>query len=200
MCPLVSVSGQLFSKLFGMKLPAILEVCGCAVVRMARRVRARRTPSLTAVREQTLSRQQRIPRGIQETFAFFSDAGNLEALTPPWLRFRVLTSEPVDIRAGTHIAYRLRLHGLRLHWLTQIEVWEPGRRFVDRQLSGPYRLWHHTHEFESAGADATIMRDRLRYAVGFGPLGRLALRLFVRRDIEAIFDYRAKRIDALLGD
>ncbi len=151
------------------------------------------------MREQTLSREQRVPRGVQETFAFFADARNLEAITPPWLGFRVVTPEPLEMRAGTHIAYRLRLHGLRLRWLTQIEVWEPNRRFVDRQLRGPYRLWHHTHEFEPAGANATIMRDRVRYAIGFGPLGRLALGLFVRRDVEAIFDYRAGRIAALLA-
>jgi len=151
------------------------------------------------VREQILSREQRIPRSAQETFAFFADARNLEAITPPWLRFRVVKTDPSAMAAGTHIAYRLRLHGVRLRWLTRIEVWEPDRRFVDRQLSGPYRLWQHIHEFEPAGIRATIMRDRVRYAIGFGPLGDLALSLFVRRDVEAIFDYRAGRITALLG-
>jgi ligand-binding SRPBCC domain-containing protein len=146
-----------------------------------------------------LRREQRLPGTPEKVFPFFADAGNLEAITPPWLGFRVVTPRPVEMREGALIEYRLRLHGLPISWLTRIEEWVPSERFVDVQLSGPYRLWHHTHELEPYGERETLMRDTVRYAVGFGPLGELAHRLLVRRDVEAIFDYRAERIPALLG-
>jgi ligand-binding SRPBCC domain-containing protein len=95
---------------------------------------------------------------------------------------------------GTLIEYRLRLHGLPISWLTRIEVWEPGRRFVDQQLRGPYALWHHTHEFEPAADGRTLMRDTVRYALPFGPAGALAHRLFVQRDLERIFDFRQREV------
>ena len=146
---------------------------------------------------QTLSREQRLPVAPEAAFAFFADARNLEAITPPLLRFRVVTPEPIVIGAGTLIRYRLRVRGVPLSWLTEIREWDPPHRFVDEQLQGPYALWHHTHSFEADG-DATIMRDTVRYAIGFGALGRLADRLLVRRDLEAIFDHRAERVGVLL--
>ena len=94
------------------------------------------------------------------------------------------------MRVGTLIEYRLRLHGLPISWLTRIEEWEPGVRFVDAQLTGPYRLWHHTHEFASDGDNRTRMRDTVRYALPFGPLGEIARRAFVARDLERIFAFR----------
>ncbi len=100
------------------------------------------------------------------------------------------------MRVGALIEYRLRLHGVPVSWLTRIEEWEPGERFVDAQLPGPYQLWHHTHEFEPDGAGGTLMRDTVRYALPLGPLGELARRLFVARDLEAIFDFRAERVAA----
>ncbi len=146
-----------------------------------------------------LEREQSLPHPVEDVFAFFADARNLERLTPPLLRFEVLTPGPIEMRPGALIEYRLRLHGVGVDWLTRIEEWEPGVRFVDMQLAGPYRLWHHTHTFEPDGADATIMRDVVRYAIGFGALGELADRLLVRRDLEAIFDHRAERVPALLA-
>jgi ligand-binding SRPBCC domain-containing protein len=105
------------------------------------------------------------------------------------------------MRAGTLIRYRLALHGVRLSWVTRIERWEPPHAFADVQVRGPYAVWHHTHEFEplpardaSAAGSRTLMRDTVRYAIGFGPLGALAGRAFVRRDLAAIFDYRAQAI------
>ena len=98
------------------------------------------------------------------------------------------------MRAGTLFEYRLRLHGVPVSWLTRIEEWEPGIRFVDMQLKGPYALWHHTHEFEPDGAGGTLMRDTVRYALPFGPFGEIARRLFVARDLEAIFDFRTQRV------
>jgi ligand-binding SRPBCC domain-containing protein len=141
-----------------------------------------------------LRREQELPGRPEEVFAFFADAANLEAITPPWLRFAIATPGPIPMGEGTLIAYKLRLHGVPIRWLTRIEVWEPGVRFVDRQLRGPYALWHHTHEFEPAGPERTRMRDTVRYALPFGPAGRVAHRLFVRRDLARIFNYRAARI------
>jgi ligand-binding SRPBCC domain-containing protein len=146
-----------------------------------------------------LEREQRLPGTPDEVFAFFADARNLEALTPPLLRFRVVTPEPIVMGAGTLIRYRLRVHGVPVSWLTRIAAWEPPHRFVDEQLKGPYALWQHIHTFAPTGDGAgTIMRDLVRYRVGFGPLGALAARLLVRRDVEAIFDFRARRIPDLL--
>jgi len=145
----------------------------------------------------TLRREQRLPAPRATAFAFFADARNLEAITPPLLRFRVVTPEPIVMGTGTLISYRLRVRGVPLSWLTAIGEWDPPHRFVDEQLRGPYALWHHTHAFEADG-DTTIMRDTVRYAIGFGPLGTVAERLLVRRDLEAIFDYRAERVRALL--
>ena len=142
-----------------------------------------------------LEREQVLPVGIDEAFAFFGDALNLQRITPGWLHFRVITPEPIAMAPGTLIEYRLRLHGLPLRWLTRIEAWEPGVRFVDAQLRGPYRLWHHTHEFEPRG-ERTLMRDRVRYALPLGPLGRIAHAVLVRRDLERIFDFRHAAVAA----
>jgi ligand-binding SRPBCC domain-containing protein len=106
-----------------------------------------------------VQREQWIPRPIEHVFAFFADARNLEAITPAWLGFRILSPEPIATRAGARICYRLRWHGLPLRWLTEIESWKPPTDFVDVQLRGPYRLWHHTHRFESVNG-GTRMRDR----------------------------------------
>ena len=126
-------------------------------------------------------------------------ARNLERLTPPWLRFEVLTPEPIEMQVGTLIDYRLRVHGIPLRWTSRIEEWEPGRSFVDRQLRGPYGLWHHRHTFAADG-EATIVRDTVDYALPFGPLGELAHALFVRRDLERIFAFRRRGGPAALSD
>ena len=145
-----------------------------------------------------LEREQLLPVATGEAFAFFADALNLEAITPPWLHFRVVTPQPSVMGPGTLIDYRLRLHSIPLRWLTRIELWEPGRRFADVQLRGPYRLWHHTHSF-SPHRGGTVMRDIVRYAVPLGPLGRLVRAAVVRRDLDRIFDFRREAVAARLG-
>ena len=150
------------------------------------------------MRVHTLRREQRLARPPEDVFPFFGDARNLEAITPPLLRFRVLTPEPIEMQVGTHIQYRLRLRGIPVSWLTSIQAWEPPHRFVDVQVRGPYALWHHTHTFEADGAGGTVMRDTVRYAIGFGPIGEIAERLLVSRDLKAIFDFRRDAIPALL--
>jgi ligand-binding SRPBCC domain-containing protein len=146
-----------------------------------------------------LSRSQILPGTPDEVFPFFADARNLEAITPPLLRFEVITPDPIEMQVGTLIQYRLRLHGVPVSWLTSIQAWEPPHRFVDTQIRGPYSLWHHTHTFEDRGDGTTLMRDVVRYAIPFGPLGELAHRLFVRRDVAAIFDFRRDAILPLLA-
>jgi ligand-binding SRPBCC domain-containing protein len=127
-----------------------------------------------------------VPATLDRVFPFFAEARNLEKLTPPWLRFEVLTEGPIVMAAGTLIDYRIRWRGLPLRWRTEIEVWEPPHRFVDRQIRGPYRLWRHEHLFISRGQSTSIM-DRVEYA----PIGgALAQRLIVARDVERIFAYR----------
>jgi ligand-binding SRPBCC domain-containing protein len=146
-----------------------------------------------------LERSQRVELPPERAFELYGDARNLEAITPPWLGFEVTTPAPPEMRAGTLIDYRLKLHRVPVRWRTEIEVWEPPRRFVDVQVSGPYSLWEHTHEFEPVGEGAVLIHDRVRYALPLGPLGRLAHRLFVRRDLERIFDYRRRAVAAHLA-
>ena len=151
------------------------------------------------MRERVLRREQILDVPIEEAFEFFSRAENLEAITPPLLRFRIATPDPIAMEAGALIRYRLRLRGIPVSWLTRIEEWDPPRGFVDRQLRGPYALWHHTHTFEPIAGDRTLMVDLVRYGQRLGPLGTLAERLLVRRDIERIFDYRRDSIPALMA-
>ena len=146
------------------------------------------------MRVHILERSQRVPVPPPRAFAFYADALNLEPLTPPWLHFEVTTPGEIEMAAGALLDYRLKLHGVPIRWQTKIETWEPPHRFVDVQLRGPYSLWEHTHEFEPAGETATIIRDRVRYAIPLGPLGELAERLFVRRDLRRIFDFRAAAV------
>ena len=145
-----------------------------------------------------LEREQWLPRPPEEVFAFFSDALSLEAITPPWLAFRVVTPSPIHMGEGALIDYRLRLRGVPVSWHTRIDVWDPPCRFVDRQLRGPYRYWHHTHAF-SPRDGGTSMTDSVRYAMPFGPLGGLAHAAFVRRDLERIFDFRHAAVARLLA-
>jgi ligand-binding SRPBCC domain-containing protein len=140
-----------------------------------------------------LELDQVLPGERDEVFSFYADAFNLEAITPPWLGFRVVTPGPIEMQPGAMIEYRLKLRGIPVRWLTEIEIWEPGRRFVDTQVRGPYRLWRHTHSFED-DPGGTRVRDSVSYEIPLGPLGELADRLMVRRDLARIFDYRRRAV------
>ncbi len=144
-----------------------------------------------------LERTQQIQRPLEAVFAFFADAANLEAITPRFLRFRILTPTPVELRPGARIDYALSLFGLPLRWRTRISEWEPGTRFVDEQEAGPYAVWRHTHEFEARG-EATLVRDVVEYALPLGPLGSLVHALLVERTLRRIFDFRRDAIERLL--
>ncbi len=146
----------------------------------------------------TLERRQLIGRRIEDVFAFFSRAENLQDITPRWLQFRILSVSTPEIRRGTLIRYALRWRIVPVRWTTEITRWEPPFCFVDQQVSGPYKLWHHEHRFERHG-DATLMHDTVRYALPFGPLGAVAHVALVNRDVNTIFDYRADCIRAFFA-
>jgi hypothetical protein len=138
-----------------------------------------------------------VPLDRDAAFAFFGDPLNLEAITPPWLRFRVLTRN-VALGEGALIDYRLSLHRVAVAWRTRIEEWEPGRCFVDVQLRGPFARWEHLHAFESVDG-GTLIADRVDYRMPFGPLGGLAHTALIARDLDRIFDFRREAVARLLG-
>lgn len=141
----------------------------------------------------TLHAEIVVPVPLDRTFAFFADAANLQRMTPPWLDFRIVTPLPIEMREGALIDYRIGLYGLPLPWRTRIDVWEPGRRFIDRQVAGPYRWWHHEHRFEAEG-NATRVIDHVEYA----PRAPWLSAWLVRRDVQRIFDFRRDALPRLL--
>ncbi|MBM3831510.1 MAG: SRPBCC family protein [Verrucomicrobia bacterium] len=135
-----------------------------------------------------------LPRTPEQLFPFFADAANLDAITPPWLHFHIVTPQPIAMQAGALIDYRLRVHGLPMRWRTLIKEWQPPYRFVDEQLRGPYRQWLHEHTFEARDG-GTLARDVVRYAV---PFDWLLHRWFIRPDIEKIFAHRQLALRRLI--
>ena len=147
------------------------------------------------MKESILRRELRLACPPAVVFPFFSDAQNLQVLTPPWLDFKILNPAPVAMRTGALIHYRLRIHGLPLRWVSEITVWNPPHCFVDEQRRGPYRRWIHEHRFEPCGP-GTVCVDHVRYAV---PGGRWVDKLFVKRDLDRIFDFRHEKLAALFA-
>jgi len=136
-----------------------------------------------------------LPLEIGQVFGFFADAGNLNAITPEWLDFRITTPLPVTMRQGLRLDYRLRLRGIPIAWQSEITAWEPPHRFVDEQRKGPYRRWIHEHRFFERDGGTEVV-DRVDYAVRGG---WLVHRFFVERDLRAIFDHRQNRLKAILA-
>lgn len=128
---------------------------------------------------------------IERVFEFFSDAANLEAITPPWLNFQILTPMPLEMSQGALLDYKIRLHYVPIKWRTEICVWQPPHKFVDQQLKGPYKKWYHEHTFEDAGNGITNVNDDVHY-IPRG--GSLIHRLLVKPDLEKIFAYRQSRL------
>ena len=145
-----------------------------------------------------LRREQWIARPIDEVFAFFADAHNLEEITPPWLGFKILSMSTDQFPKEPRFAIACDCTAYPFYWRTEICEWNPPHCFVDEQTKGPYKQWHHTHRFEAHG-DRTRMIDEVQYSLPFGVLGRIVHALKVRRDVSRIFDYRRLRIDALFG-
>ena len=144
----------------------------------------------------TLRRDQFVPRPLEEVFQFFSDARNLQEITPHWLSFQILTPGPIEIRPGTLLDYRLKWHGFGIKWRTEIVTWNPPHMFNDVQVRGPYKLWDHTHTF-TAAAGGTRMMDVVKYELPLGMLGAIAHKFGVKRDLEQVFDYRQQVIASL---
>lgn len=136
-----------------------------------------------------------LPVRRETVFPFFADARNLEVITPPWLNFKIVTPGEIPMRVGALIDYQIRIHGFPVRWRTRIADWNPPVSFVDEQLRGPYRLWHHTHTFADKDS-GTLCHDRVEYAV---PGGALVNKFFVRADVEKIFAYRAVALKKHFG-
>ncbi|MFN8587874.1 MAG: SRPBCC family protein [Candidatus Eisenbacteria bacterium] len=145
-----------------------------------------------------LTTSQYVNRPLQDAFAFFADAANLQRITPAFLGFDIRTPLPIAMHDGTLIEYRIRLGGIPMKWLTRIERWRPGVEFVDTQLQGPYAKWVHLHTFRAEGA-GTRMEDRVEYRLPLAPLSHLAHALFVRPMLERIFRHRFAVIADKLG-
>lgn len=138
-------------------------------------------------------RTQHLHAPIEAVFSFFQSPENLALITPPSLNFQILTPSPVEMRAGALIDYTIDVAGFPVRWTTAITEYDIPTLFVDQQIKGPYSFWHHTHSFADKGG-FTEMRDEVRYVLPFGILGRIAHALFVKRQLEKIFDYRANVI------
>ena len=138
-----------------------------------------------------------IDRPRDEVFAFFSNAENLERITPPELGFHIVTPRPIDIKKGTLIDYKLSVHGLSFCWRTEITRWDPPFEFIDMQLSGPYKQWIHLHRFTEPEPGKTLMEDEVRYRLPLEPLGDIA-QFFIERQLKYIFDFRRTVVEEIL--
>ena len=139
------------------------------------------------------------PLPIEEVFSFFKEPKNLEKITPDYLHFKVLNQSSAEIIEGTKINYCLRLHGIPIWWQSKIIDWQPNSKFSDTQTHGPYKYWHHRHEFLEKD-EGTLMRDYIQYKVPFGVLGNSLVGHWIRKDLENIFNYRRKKIQEIFKD
>ncbi|HVK61906.1 MAG TPA: TIGR01777 family oxidoreductase [Bdellovibrionales bacterium] len=139
-----------------------------------------------------------LPKPADEIFPFFSSEKNLELITPSFVGFKVLGMSDSEIRQGTMIDYKLKIHGVPLRWKTKIDEWEPNKRFVDSQLQGPYKEWIHQHEFIPL-AGGVLMRDTVLFKLPFGAAGRLIGGWKVTGDVNEIFKFRRKVIAERFG-
>lgn len=142
---------------------------------------------------QVLHSETVVPVPLHQAFAFFSEAQNLERMTPPWLNFRIHTPLPIEMREGAMIDYVIDLYGVPIPWRTRIDAWEPGVRFVDRQVAGPYRWWHHEHSFEAIDGGTKVV-DHVEYL----PRAAWVSSWMVKRDVGRIFAFRQSVLGKLI--
>jgi hypothetical protein len=147
----------------------------------------------------TLDSIQFINKPIEDVFEFFSNPDNLSVITPPKLGFKILTPTPIKMSVGCLIDYKIYLMGIPIHWRTLITNFDPPHTFIDQQIKGPYTIWHHTHTFQKVDGGVEI-KDRVVYSIPFSILGRILNFLWIRKDLENIFNYRKKVIDELFGN
>ena len=145
-----------------------------------------------------LERTQVVPSTLPVVFEFFKDPGNLTLLTPPWLNFQVRGASDASVREGTRISYRIHWLGLPMRWVSVIERYQEGQQFADRMLAGPYAHWFHVHRFRAVRAGVEV-GDRVEYALPLGWAGELAHHVVVRRQLEAIFNYRTHALVGRFG-
>ena len=136
-----------------------------------------------------INMKQYINKPLEVVFEFFSKPENLEMITPKSLSFNILTPTPIKMEKGSLIDYTIRLFGVPIHWRTLISDYEPPFRFVDQQIKGPYTFWHHTHTFRLVEGGVEII-DQVKYSLPLGWLGTLVHAIWVRKDLEKIFEYR----------
>jgi ligand-binding SRPBCC domain-containing protein len=142
--------------------------------------------------------EQFVPRPLEEVFYFFSQAKNLEKISPPFLKFQVKNQSTASIQEGTVIDYRLKVRGIPARWRSKISNWNPPYEFSDLQELGPYKHWFHTHSFEAVSG-GTLIRDLVRYKLPISPLGDWVAQKFVKSEIHKIFQYRQKVIRELFS-
>ena len=148
--------------------------------------------------EEVFEAKQFLAVDINQVFDFFSEAKNLEKITPPSLQFHILEVSTPTVQKGTIIDYKLKIQGVPVKWKTLIETWNPPFSFVDQALKGPYKFWYHTHTFEKLGS-GTLMKDQVRFVLPMGRVGWLAASKKVTGDVKKIFDFRRKTVAETMG-
>ena len=144
--------------------------------------------------------EQFIDLPIEDVFDFFSKPENLSLITPPRLRFDILTPTPLEMKEGQLIDYSLKiLYLIKLHWRTLITDYQKPYKFIDQQIKGPYTLWHHTHIFEEKDG-GTLIKDNLKYVIPFGWIGRAIHFIYIKHDINGIFQYRHKILNDIFSE
>ncbi|NBS16148.1 MAG: hypothetical protein EBT06_05510 [Gammaproteobacteria bacterium] len=142
-----------------------------------------------------LHRRQFIPLPLDEAWSFFSTPRNLEAITPDFLHFKILSEVPDDLYNGLIIAYQIAaVGGIPMTWVTEIKHVVPERQFVDEQRIGPFRFWFHEHRFEPVKGGIEMI-DTVHYVMPWGLLGEIVHGLFIKQRLKRIFDYRASYIE-----
>ena len=144
-----------------------------------------------------INSEQFINIKIQNVFDFFSKPENLQEITPKRLGFNIITPGPIEMEKGTVIDYYIKISYIPIRWRTIITNYNPPYKFVDQQIKGPYSFWHHTHTFSKLNG-GTLIKDNIKYLVPFGIIGKIINKIWIKRDLENIFDYRKNKIKILL--
>jgi len=148
----------------------------------------------------TFKKEQKISKSIIDVFDFFSKPENLSVITPNKMDFKILTPSPIEMKEGTLIDYTVKIMSFPIRWRTLITKYDPPNMFIDQQLKGPYSMWHHTHLFEKINDNETLIKDIILYAVPFSFIGSITHSLYIKRDLENIFDYRSQEIKRIFND